>query len=722
MANKKNQKILPTTNSLPRETLVKWGKLRANLNFFFNPKSIAVIGASGDKTKLGHMVLKNIKKYRYKGKIYPVNLHDKKVLGLKCYKSVLDIPKEIDLAVIVIPAAFVPEVVEECGKKGVKGAVIISAGFKESGPEGEEREKKIKEIAKKYGVRVLGPNCLGIIDTSSNLNASFAESMPENWDISVFSQSGAMSTAILDWANSNGIGFSKLVSLGNEADISECDLLEAWENDKESKVILGYLEGIVDGNRFLEISKKITKKKPLIVIKSGSSDEGASAISSHTGSLAGYDQATEAAFAQAGVIRAKTIQDLFDYCRAFSFLNIPKGKRVAVITNAGGPGVMATDLIDASEKLEMADLSYQTKERLKKFLPKTSNIKNPIDVVGDSKADRYKVALEAVLKDKNVDMALVILTPQVMTEVEKTAEIIAGMKKKTKKPIVASFVGGKEVEEGIEVLEKKKVPVYAYPERAIYSLEALVSYKEYFEKKERSKDRELKIDKKAVREILEGARRNITEIEISKILNFYGIPMSRSILAKSKEAAVRAAEKLGYPVVLKIASPDILHKTDVGGVKLALKNKEEVKKGYDQILTSVKKNMPKAEIKGITVFRMVREGQEVIVGAKRDEVFGPMVMFGLGGVYVELLKDVVFRICPISREEAYKMVGSIKAAGLLTGFRGRAGYDLEAIVEAIIRLSQLMLDFPEIKEVDINPFRVNEKGKGAVALDAKIVL
>lgn len=694
---------------------------RTNLDFLFKPKSIAVIGASAEKTKLGHMVLWNIIKYKYKGEIYPVNLHDKKIMGLKCYKSVYDIPSKIDLAVLAIPASFVPEAMEECGRKGVKGTVIISAGFKETGAIGGALEEKVQNIAKKYGMRVLGPNCLGIIDTSSSLNASFAESMPEKWPIAVFSQSGAMSTAILDWANANGIGFSKMVSLGNKADLTECDLLEAWQKDDSSKVILGYLEGIEDGDRFLSITKKITKKKPLIIIKAGSSDEGARAISSHTGSLAGYDQAAEAAFVKAGIIRARTIQDLFDYSKAFSFLSVPRGNKVAVITNAGGPGVMTTDLVDGSNYLEMAELSQKTKRLLKKTLPPSANIKNPIDVVGDAKADRFKEALEAAEGDRNVDMIVVLLTPQVMTEVEKTAELIAKIKKKTGKPIVASFIGGETVEKGIALLEKEKVPVYDYPERAIKSLEALVLYSQYLKSRDEEKT-EIQVGFLEAKKIFKAAKGGLIEVDVFKVLSAYGIPVSKSILVGSREAAAKAAKKVGFPAVLKIASPDILHKTDVGGVKLAIQNEKEVKQAYGQIVKSVNAHMPKARVRGVTVFHMVREGQEVIIGGKRDDIFGPMVMFGLGGVYVELLKDVVFQLCPITKKKALKMILSIKASGLLTGYRGQWACDIDAIADAIVRLSRLMIDFPEIKEVDINPLRVNKKGKGALALDAKIVL
>ncbi|PIZ00511.1 acyl-CoA synthetase [bacterium (Candidatus Howlettbacteria) CG_4_10_14_0_8_um_filter_40_9] len=693
----------------------------ASLDFFFKPKSIAVIGASSDKTKLGHMVLNNIQKYHYKGRIYPISLHDKKILGLSCRKSVLDVAGEIDLAAIVIPAALVPDVIEECGKKGVKGVIIISAGFKETGAIGGELEEKVQNIAKKYGMRVLGPNCLGLIDTSSKLNASFAESMPEKWSIAVFSQSGAMSTAILDWANANGIGFSKMVSLGNKTDITECDLLEAWQKDDSSKVILGYLEGIEDGDRFLSITRKITKEKPLIVIKAGSSDEGTKAISSHTGSLAGYDQAAEAAFVKAGIIRARTIQDLFDYCKAFSFLDVPKGNKVAIITNAGGPGVMTTDLVDGNDFLEMSELSQKTKRLLKKTLPSSANIKNPIDVIGDAKADRFKDALEVAEGDRNVDMVVVILTPQVMTEVEKTAELIAKIKKKTKKPIIASFIGGETVAKGIAFLEKEKVPVYDYPERAIKSLEALVLYSQYLKSKDEEIS-ELRVGFEKAKKIFKETKGQLIEVDVLKVLSAYGIPVSDSILVNDKEAAVKAARKVGFPAVLKIASPDILHKTDIGGVKLAIQNEKEVRQAYGQIMKSVKAHMPKARIKGVTVFHMVREGQEVIIGGKRDDIFGPMVMFGLGGVYVELLKDVVFQLCPITKKKALKMILSIKASSLLTGYRGQWACDIDAIADAIVRLSQLMIDFPEIKEVDINPLRVNKKGQGALALDAKIVL
>lgn len=693
---------------------------QVDLDFLFNPRSIAVIGASGNKKKLGYLVLNNIIKFGYKGKIYPVNPKRAQIKGLECYKSVLNINRSVDLAVVILPSIIVPAAVEECGKKGVRGVIIISAGFKETGLEGEQLENRIKSLAKEYGMRILGPNCLGVINTASHLNASFAESMPKKWDISVFSQSGAMCTAILDWANANDIGFSKFVSLGNKSDLSETDLLKAWEKDKTSDVILGYLEGIEDGEEFLKVAGRITKKKPLVIIKSGSSDEGARAISSHTGSLAGFNEAAEAAFKHAGIIRAKNIEDLFDYCRIFSFSKIPSGKRVAVVTNAGGPGVMATDCIDSSDILDMAYFSQKSLRELKKILPKTSNLRNPIDVIGDANAARFESALQILVKDKNVDMILVILTPQVTTEVEETARAIARLKRRTKKPIVASFIGGNAVRPGIDILEESKIAVFGYPERAIKSMEVLYAYSEHLKKTERRAEIQ-KVDKQSVKEILESSKGRLVETEVSGILNAYGIPLVRSVFSKDKESAIKAAKEIGYPVVLKVSSPDIFHKTDVGGVKLNINKKSELEKAYDEIIKMVRKNVRGVKIDGVSVSHLVSEGQEVIIGAKRDHTFGPMIMFGMGGIYVELLKDVVFRLCPVSKDNALRMINEIRASGLLKGYRGKRAFDINVIADVLVRLSQLMVDFPEIKEIDINPLRVNGKGEGAVALDAKIV-
>jgi acetate---CoA ligase (ADP-forming) len=696
-------------------------------NALFSPRSVAVIGASDDKQKLGYLVLANIKRYGFNGSIYPVNPKGGEILGFKCYQSIHQVSSKIDLAVILVPAAIVPEVLEQCGIKGVKTAVIITAGFSEIGTEGLLLEKKIKEIGENFQMRILGPNCLGYIDTYQKLNASFSESMPQKYDIAVFSQSGAVCTSILDWANAHNIGFSRFVSLGNKIDINEIDLLEEWEGDKAARVILGYLEGISEGQRFINAAKKITSKKPLIILKAGITTAGAKAAASHTGSLAGSETAVSAAFKKAGVIRANDLQELFDFAMVFAYQPPIRGGRVAIVANAGGPAVMTTDAIFQS-RLSLAKLSEITKAYLERKLPKTASVNNPIDLVGDAKSDRYKIGLEAVLADKNVDAVVVITTPQITTEVKKTAQLIVEMQKKYKKPIVPVFMGGMKIAEGSKYLADNGIPCFSFPERAVKSLEAMYDYY-LFKNSKKMTGFVFNPDKERVRNLI-GQARNAGICNLgdslnslsAKILKSYGIPTAKSILAKTPEEAAEAAQNIGFPVVLKITSSDILHKTDVGGVKIGLNNKVEVKEAFREIMLSVEKKVPDADIEGITVYHMIRKGQEVIVGGKRDPVFGPVIVFGLGGIMVELLHDVSFGIAPLSKKEAIEMINKTKAAKLLKEFRGGAAYDIEAVAETIVKLSMLMIDFEEIEEVDINPLRVNEKNKGVIGLDVKMVL
>jgi acetyltransferase len=693
----------------------------------FAPRSLAVIGASDDKEKLGYLVLANIKRYGFKGNIYPVNPKGGEILGFKCYQNIHQVSEKVDMAVILVPAIIVPEVLEQCGIKGVKTAVIITAGFSEIGGEGLVLEEKIKEIATNFGMRILGPNCLGYIDTYQKLNASFSESMPQKYDIAVFSQSGAVCTSVLDWANAHNIGFSRFVSLGNKTDINEIDLLEEWENDKAARVILGYLEGISQGERFIKAAKKITAKKPLIILKAGITTAGAKAAASHTGSLAGSETAVSAAFKKAGIIRANDLQELFDFAKVFAYQPPIKGGRIAIVANAGGPAVMTTDAVFQS-RLCLAKLSEITKAYLERKLPKTASINNPIDLVGDAKSDRYKIGLEAVLADKNVDAVIVITTPQITTEVEKTAELIIEMKKKYKKPVVPVFMGGIKIAEGSKVLADNGIPCFSFPERAVKSLEAMFDYHS-FKNSKKLPTLAFTPDKERVKNLISKARTagvynlgDSLDSLSAKILKSYGITTAKSILAKNAEEAAEAAQTIGFPVVLKITSTDILHKTDVGGVKIGLNNKVEVKEAFREIMHSVERKSPDADIEGITVYHMVRKGQEVIVGAKRDPVFGPVIVFGLGGIMVELLHDVSFGIAPLSKKEATEMINQTKAAKLLKEFRGGAAYDIDAVAETIIKLSHLMIDFPEIEEIDINPLRVNENNKGVIGLDVKMVL
>lgn len=677
------------------------------LTKFFAPKSIAVIGASRDKTKLGHAILANILKDGFKGKVYPVNPDANNILNLKCYPTVSEIKGEVDLAIIITPAVTVPTILIDCGKKGILNVIIISAGFKEVGPDGERREEEIKAISKIYKINILGPNCLGSIDSISCLNASFSADMTQKGKVAFVSQSGAICTAMLDWAKVNNIGFSHFVSLGNKAGITENDILEFTKNDKNTNVVLLYLEGIADGRRLLEIVSKIIKNKPVIILKAGKSKAGQKAIASHTGSLAGEEKVIEAAFKQAGIIKANTLGELFDLAEFFSYQPLIKGNKIAVVANAGGPSVMTADAI-AESSLVLAQFSGATTRILKNKLPAAAAIHNPVDLVGDARADRYQIGLEAVLKDKNVDGVMVILTPQAVTEIDETAKVIVALSKKYRKPIATSFIGGERVKSGITILEKNKVSHYEYPEEGIRVLSSMAEYQKN-KKTKKQKNKDFKsLDARIWREVSGILQKSKGQVEWSaaeKILANYDLPLVKSKVVDSSDGAVRWAKKLGYPAVLKVVAPRLIHKTDAGGVIINLKTAEEVQAAFKRLKKLAKK------YKGhVLVQPMIRNAKEIIFGLKRDPQFGPVIMFGLGGIYVEVLKDVSFRVCPVDFDEALKMISEIKAISLLKGVRGEKSVNLKSIAEIISQLSRLALDFPQIKEMDINPAMADDKG------------
>jgi len=696
------------------------------IDVLFSPKSIAVIGASTNPSKLGHVVLKNIITSGYPGKIYPVNPKADEILGYKVYKSISEIPDPVDLAVIVIPAKYVNSVVEECGKKKVPAIIVITAGFKEVGHEGLERELKLKELCKKYNIAALGPNCLGMIDTATPYNASFADGHPKKGNIAFASQSGAMMTGILDWSLTEGIGFSKFISLGNKAVLNETDFIEALGNDEHTRVILMYIEDIVEGRRFLKVAKEVTLKKPVIVIKSGVTAAGAKAATSHTGSLAGSDVAYETAFKQTGVLRAETINELFDLAIAFSTQPIPKGNKVAIITNAGGPGIVATDACEKSG-LHIAKLSDVTKQTLREHLPPAASVNNPVDVLGTATAKDYAMAAETVLKDESVDMVLVILTPQAVTEPVETAKLLSEIHKKyPEKPIFTAFMGGIGVKESDEILTENKIPCFDFPERAISGMAALYEYKTIIERTKKETYPQFIVDKAKVEKIIQKVREDNRVIllghEAHEITRAYGIDTAIIKLARTPEEAVKIANELGYPVVMKISSPQIVHKSDIGGVVVGVNSDKEVVMHFEEIMNNVKTKVPNAKIYGIDIQKMLPKGRELIVGMSKDPQFGPLIMFGLGGIYVNFLKDVSFRLAPLSKEDAYEMINETKAGLLLKGVRGEKPGDIDATAETILRISQLVLDFPEIAELDINPLFGYDKGSGTTAVDVKITL
>ncbi|MCZ7546096.1 MAG: acetate--CoA ligase [Anaerolineae bacterium] len=694
------------------------------LQAFFTPKAVAVIGASRSPDKLSYAVVHNLAEGGYQGALYPINPKADEILGYKAYPSVLDIPDPIDLAVIVVPYKWVPDALRECGEKGIQAVVVISAGFRETGHEGMEREQELVRIAEEYGIRLIGPNCLGVIDAHTPLNATFAAGTPPKGPVGFMSQSGALGTAILDWAMAGRIGFSKFVSMGNKADVSEMDLMQAWVNDPDTQVIALYSEGLPDGQEFIRVAREVVKHKPVVIVKSGVTQAGARAVSSHTGSLAGSEQAYQAAFHQAGVLRANSLQALFDYALGFAYQPPIKGDRVAIITNAGGPGILATDQLERAG-MKLARLDPETIEKLNAALPEAASSANPVDVLGDALADRYKIALDLVAHDPNVDGIIVILTPQAMTEIEETARAVVEISKQVDKPIVGCFMGEFRSEAGQKILTANGIPNYDVPERAAATLNALSWYREV-KHRPAFEAESFDVDNDSVRNLLDSARAEgrleIGDAEARSILSAYGFRIPRSEIAADADEAVRLADEFGYPVVLKVASPDILHKTDVGGVKVGLQNATDVRDAFDLIVYRAQRYVPGAKIWGCLVQEMVPQGMEVLVGMNRDPQFGPLVTFGLGGIYVEVLKDVTFRVAPFGRNEAQEMLGEIRARALLDGVRGEPPKDKDAIVDTLLRINQLVTDFPEILELDINPLMVYERGRGAIPLDMRLIL
>lgn len=694
---------------------------------FFEPKSVAVIGASTSPGKLGYTVVENLVDVGYAkvGGVYPINPNANEILGLKAYPSVLDVPDAIELAVIVIPYMYVPEALRECGQKKIPAAIIITAGFREAGMEGLERERELLDIAKQYDIRIVGPNCLGIIDTHTPLNASFSAGTPPAGPMAFMSQSGALGTAVLDWALAGRLGLSKFVSLGNKADVGETDLLKAWADDPHSKVIMIYVEGLPNGQEFIRTARQISHKKPIVAVKSGVTQSGSRAVSSHTGSLAGSEQAYQAAFQQAGVLRAESMQTMFDIALALGYQPLLAGDRIAIVTNAGGPGILATDALERSG-MTLARFENRTIQTLQENLPDAASAANPVDVLGDARSDRYRQAMELVINDQNVDGMLVVLTPQAMTEIEATAQAVADLSKSSNKPIFGCFMGEARVKAGIALLEKYGVPNYGFPERAALAFRAMSDYRAILQRPE-PEFVHFKVDQDTVRQVIDRVRSEgrvtIGDAEAREIQTAYGLKIPDSRLAKTPDEAVKIATEIGYPLVLKIASPDILHKTDVGGVRVGLENTTELRDAFELMVYRAQRYIPEARIWGCQVQEMVPSGGiEILVGMNRDPQFGPLVTFGLGGIYVETLKDVTFRIAPFSLAEAEEMLKEIRTHALLDGVRGQPPVDKAAIVDTLLRIGQLVQDFPEIVELDINPLIVYPEGQGAISIDMRLVL
>ncbi len=700
------------------------------LDCIFRPQSIAVLGVTNTPGTVPHDIFTNLLAARFNGAVYPVAPRKRHIAGVRAYDYVLDIPDPVDLAVLVFPGKVCELALEQCGQRGIKAAIIISAGFREIGEAGMAREREIQRIATQYGMRLIGPNCLGAINTESHvrLNASFARAMPDAGKIAFISQSGALCTAVLDYAQGKHIGFSKFVSLGNKADVTEVDMLEYLADDPETSVILMYLEEIRDGKRLIELAHHITSRpdhpKPILAIKSGRTAAGAAAAQSHTGALAASDVVCDAVFRQAGIIRSKSIEEMFNTAQLLAYQPLPKGNRIAIVTNAGGPGVMATDA--AIERgLVLASLSAETTASLKKTMPPTANIKNPIDVIGDARDDRYRDALEAVYQDDAVQQIMVILTPQSMTNITAIASAVCDMKDrhaKSDKTLVCSFMGAKDVAPGIDILQKHGIPHYILPEWAADAMEDAVRYRKWLERPD-TPVRRFEVDSARARAVLDAAPDGyLSEPEALEVLAAYGFPVPTFHLARTPEQAVEFANQIGYPVVLRIVASQIIHKFDVKGVLLNLCSAEQVRLAWSGMMDSIRSQVPAKDIQGAIVRRMIPAGKEVILGVTRDPVFGHVVMLGLGGIYVEAFKDITFRVVPIHEGDTCQMIDELRTARVLRGLRGEAPSDLEAIKSSLSRLSQLAGDFPRIVELDINPLIVHAVGEGAQVADVRIRL
>lgn len=696
------------------------------LDAFFKPRSIAVVGASRDQEKVGHRVFRNIIDSGFEGNLYPINPNTADLLGYKCFKSILEAPGEVDLAVIAVPAKIVPGISEECGRKGVKGIVVISAGFSETGRDGTELERKLVNICRKYNVRMQGPNCLGIINTRHHMNASFAAANPLPGNIAFVSQSGALGSSILNWTIQNYLGFTSFVSLGNEADLDAADFIEALADDENTRVIGLYIEGVKDGKRFMNVANEASRKKPIIALKAGTTDVGMRAVSSHTGSLAGSDTAFSAAFKKAGILRARTLGELFDLVQAFEAQPVAKGKSVLVITNGGGPGILAADACE-NLGLELPSLEVDVLRKLRDSLPPHAGLDNPVDVLGDADEHRYDTVLDIGLRSDKVDAIMIILTPQAMTPAyEVAAAIVEARERYAEKPITAVFMGFDEDSPAIRRLREAKIPNYSFPESASYALRAMYDYSLILRMPSEKPPKPLRVDDKSVKETIAKARqerrRGLTIEEASVIAETYGIPMPKAFMARGRKEAGEIADAIGYPVVMKIVSPEIMHKTDIGGVILDLGTREQVERTYGRLRRRTRLSMPQARILGVLVQQMVPLGKEVIVGAIRDPQFGPLMMFGLGGIYVNFLRDVSYRLCPLTRSEAREMIEETKAYVLLRGVRGEPASDIASIIDTITKISQIMSSHEEIVEMEINPLCVYEERKGCLALDIRITI
>lgn len=698
----------------------------SDLKVFFRPIGVAIVGASREPHKLGYGIVRNLQSVRYEGPIYPVNPNEEEILGYKVYRSVGEIEGPLDLAVISVPAPAVPEQIEACGMRGIKGAIIVSGGFRETGPEGAQREKQIAEIASRYKMRIIGPNCIGTIDAHTPLNTTFVVGMPRPGDIAFVSQSGAMAAAVMDWAVGSGVGFSRIVSLGNQLDVTEAEMLEAIGQDGKTRVVTGYIEGTSDGRKFVEAASRAAKQLPLVFLKAGRGKSGAKAVASHTGALAGDTAAYESAFRRAGVLWAHTMEELFDWGRALAWQPLPQGSRVAILTNAGGPAILAADALEDAG-LQLATLTADTKAFLRRRVFAAASVENPVDILAGAGPATYALCLDALLADETVDAVAVIQAPQDWFSPLSLAEVIGEVANSPlgrKKPILSVIMGLASTSEATQILHRKHIPNFAFPERIGSTLGAMYRRKLWLDEQNRSTGaQQLSIDTSAAKAALSNATGEwLDQDRVESLLRAYGIPVAVSSIASTADEAIKIAQRSGYPVVLKLVAEGVTHKTDVGGVALNIQNDDELRSRYSSMIDRAKKAMPAGAVKGVLVQQQIQSGVELILGVVRDPQFGPLVMAGSGGTEVELKKDVAFELSPLTPSQANAMLDRTTVGRILAGFRGKPAADREAVVDVLVRLAQLASDHAEIAEMEMNPLIVLENGKGAIAVDARVKL
>ena len=688
---------------------------------FFKPQGVAIIGASSNPQKLSHGILKNMLSYGYQGKIYPVNPKSETILDLPCYASISDVPDPVDLAVIILPSKFMPAVIEDCGKRRIKSAIIISGGFKEVGEEGKQLEARVLDIAQQYEMRLIGPNCVGTIDLHSGLNSTFINGLPDKGGVAFISQSGAVCGAAVDYLLDKGVGFSHFISLGNEADVTETNMIEYLAEDDNVNTIVIYAESIKNGTRFIEAARNTTAKKPIIILKSGRSEAGARAVSSHTGSLAGSLSAYQAAFKQAGVQQVENIQELYAFATGFSSQPLPKGNCIAIVTNAGGGAALTSDALDRFG-LELANFNAETINNMQSAMNPAAQLSNPVDMLGGASPMEYKVALENILADPNVDAVIPIIVPTALVNPLDVAKVWVEAANSTDKPVICCLMGEASLADGMDYMHQHQVPVFTFPEQCATTLGAMYSYAKSLQDRNNQSPYHAPINKQVTAYLSEQKKDTLGEHETRTILDAYNLPLIPGGFAKDSDEAIEIANKIGYPVAMKIVSPQILHKSDAGGIMLGIADDEALRSAVVAMRQAVTANVPEAKIEGFLIEKMAPKGMEVIVGMKRDPNFGPLVMFGMGGIFVELFKDIAFGVAPLTESDVNHMIAETKAGTLLNGYRGSERLDVESLKKTILCLSAIAINHPEIVEIEINPLLVLPEGQGTLALDARAIL